>query len=493
MSFNVTRYTLWLIILTLFLCSSSPLLAATFTVNSTLHGTDANGATTTLVEAIQQANAAGGSNIIVLPANTVFTADDTLFTDSTSAGRTMYPAITTTIQIQGNGSTLDATGKNARFFYVSGSGALTLTQINLVGGKAKGGDGGAGNFMGGGGGAGMGGAIFVNGSTASVTLQRCSVRNCSAIGGVGGFFASLSGNGGGGGGMGGAGDSGGGGGGGGPRSAGSGTNGGDSVGGNAGANNGGVGGGGGGGTSGNAGDGGFGGGGGGGYVSGGTGGNAGAGGFGGGGGASFSGGTAGSAGTFGGVGGHYISGGNSKGGSGAGLGGAIFNNQGTVTLENTFLLNNSATGGDGAAGTSGFSGDSTASGAGCGLGGGVFNYDGTVSFKHVTASGNKVATGSTTAAQATGGVLYNYDAAGGSTPAVTLYNSILANSTFTNAAGVDVLNTGSGTISAPSSNVVETSSGTLTGTPADIRPATRIKHNIQRVGWRIPARRQPCV
>ncbi|MEQ1752289.1 MAG: hypothetical protein ABL974_22905, partial [Prosthecobacter sp.] len=91
---------------------------ASLTVNSTRHGTDANGATTTLVEAIQQANAAGaGPHTINLPAVTVFTSDDTLFIDGTSAGRTMYPAITTNITILGNGSTLDATGKNARFFY----------------------------------------------------------------------------------------------------------------------------------------------------------------------------------------------------------------------------------------------------------------------------------------------------------------------------------------------------------------------------------------
>jgi len=123
--------------------------AATYTVNSTAHGTDSNAATTTLVEAIQQANTAGGANVIELATGGVYSSDDTVFIDGTSAGRTMYPAITTTITIHGNGATLDATGKNARFFYVSGSGSLVLEDINLNGGKAQGGTGAGGNFGGG--------------------------------------------------------------------------------------------------------------------------------------------------------------------------------------------------------------------------------------------------------------------------------------------------------------------------------------------------------
>ena len=61
----------------------------TITVNSTAHGTDANPGTTTLVEAIQQANTLGGSNTIVLPTGGSFVSDDTVFIDNTSLGRTM--------------------------------------------------------------------------------------------------------------------------------------------------------------------------------------------------------------------------------------------------------------------------------------------------------------------------------------------------------------------------------------------------------------------
>ncbi|NBV21144.1 MAG: hypothetical protein EBS05_04375, partial [Proteobacteria bacterium] len=116
--------------------------AATYTVNSTAHGTDASSATTTLVEAIQKANTAGGTQIIELAAGATYLADDTVYIDNTErTGRTLYPRITCNLTINGNGATLDATGKKARFFVVGGSGALTLNQMNLVGAKAKGGNG----------------------------------------------------------------------------------------------------------------------------------------------------------------------------------------------------------------------------------------------------------------------------------------------------------------------------------------------------------------
>ncbi|HQR35406.1 MAG TPA: Ig-like domain repeat protein, partial [Blastocatellia bacterium] len=435
---------------------------ATITVNSALHGTDGNGATTTLVEAIQQANTAGGSNTIVLPSAGYFPSDDTVFIDSTTLGRTMYPAITSNITIQGNGSVLDATGKNARFFYVTGSGSLTLEQINLVGGTAKGGDGASGNFGSGGGGAGLGGAIYVNGATASLTMRRASILSSVAQGGAS-ILGVLSGNGGAGGGGGGMGGNGAASGGGGPRSAASGNTGGDGVGGNGGANNGGPGGGGGGGIEpSTAGNGGFGGGGGAGWRNLSFFGACGTGGFGGGGGGllSVSGGTGCAGGAFGGQGGAYNGSGNAQGGGGAGLGGGIFNFQGTVTLENVTLASNRAVGGD--TGTSG-----NGVGAGTGAGGGLFNYDGTVTMKHVTVNGNTVGTGSFAPTVATGGAIYNYDAAGGATPSITLFNSIMANSVYTNATGVEAVNTGSGTITASgaaSTNIIETSSGTITGT-----------------------------
>lgn len=205
-------------------------------------------------------------------------------------------------------------------------------------------------------------------------------------------------------------------------------------------------------------------------------GSPGAGGFGAGGGAvsgGTSGTTGGAAGTFGGYGQRYIVNGWANGGGGGGLGGAIFNYSGSVVLENVSLLTNSATGASGTFNDPVFGSDGQRAGAGSGVGGAIFNYDGTVSLKHVTAHANTVATGATTPGVATGGAIYNYDAPGGSTPAVTIYNSILANSIFTNATGADVMNSGSGTIAASgaaNTNLLETTSGTVTGTFLNVDP-----------------------
>lgn len=443
-------------------------------VNSTVHGTDSNPATTTLVEAIQQANATTGPDIIQLPSMTTFLSDHALFIDGTSAGRTMYPSISSNITIQGAGSTLDASGKNARFFYVSGAGNLTLEDMNLVGGKAQGGDGAGGNFAGGGGGAGMGGAIFVDGSLASLTVRNTMIANSLAKGGIGTISVSLGGPGGGGGGMGGNGDNSGGGG---PRNAASGNTGGNGVGGNGGANNGGFGGGGGGGISPSAsGAGGFGGGGGGGWSNLPSFGTAGAGGFGGGGGGTTTGSTTPFAvgGAFGGRGGAYNSGGFASGGGGAGLGGAVFNYQGKVTLENVFLVQNNAVGGNGQP-TNGV-------GAGSGAGGGIFNYDGMVTLKHVTIAKNTVGTDvpANNPGLATGGAVYNYDAPGGTIPSVSISNSILSNSTYTNATGVEAVNDGAGTIQVVgvgNSSLVTSSTG-LTGTVLTADPQLSLLESI---------------
>lgn len=72
------------------------------------------------------------------------------------------------------------------------------------------------------------------------------------------------------------------------------------------------------------------------------------------------------------------------GGGGAGMGGAIFNDAGTVTIINSTLTSNSATGG----GTA----DSLA-GNGFGYGGAIFNFNGTLSLDYVTVSFNQVAKG----------------------------------------------------------------------------------------------------
>jgi hypothetical protein len=350
--------------------------------------------------------------------------------------------------------------------YVSpGPGKLTLRDVTLRGGEARGGD-----SRGGGGGAGMGGAIFSQGTVTidSSTLTGNSAQGGSAhyqLAGTGGGgmgeSSPLGGEAGGGfgpgvfgGGTGGTGgqDAGGGGGagfavgenggdadccpystggaGGGPATGtgGNGANGsgpggagGDGSGGGgtsfgtlsddtggafgqggqgtgSGGAGGGVGGGGGGGSYG-AGGGGFGGGGG--YGSGEYTGHGGSGGFGGGGGGGLKG-----------VGAPGFGGGTPegpRGGGGAGMGGAIFNMQGTLTIVDSTIAGNSATGGS-----------DSVSDHGKGIGGAVFNLSGTFTATDSTFAGNSAAY---YAAQ-----IYNlvYDGHTARTAQTTLRDSIVA-------------------------------------------------------------------
>jgi len=282
-----------------------------------------------------------------------------------------FLVITNHIRINGLGvaNLTISGGGTSRIFWIQ-NGAITIQNLTLANGYAKGGDGN-------GGGMGAGGAIFMHegkeGGTGSINLSLVNVNlsNNRAVGGnassdeIGG--GGLGGNGGvyirtfpgfiliqgGGGGV--LGNGGG--------AGGSVTNGGDNIGGTNGgisifgnggnrgtvAGNGGFGGGGGGGTE--AGNGGFGGGGG-----GGTGG--GHGGFGGGGG----GGTSGGSGGFGGGGGtgNSISaggfGGGNAGGGGMGAGGAIFVASGNLSLTGVNFTNNNATRGTGANNGKGYGG-----------------------------------------------------------------------------------------------------------------------------------------
>ncbi len=294
-----------------------------------------------------------------------------------------YPAVITlssghlvidnnlTITGPGSGQLTISGNDTSRVIWISG-GTVTLSNLTISDGYAKGGNGGNGGPRAGAGGAGLGGALFVN--TGVVTLSNIIFQDNQAIGGNGGGTNATGHAGGGGGGMWGNGGNGstdgsdpgtcGGGGGGGGLTG----NGGDGAGGFSATNGGaaGAGGGGrggdndgynpesgdpgsdygGGGGAGNAidsygrggGNGGFGGGGGGSNNSSGTTGGTstgGTGGFGGGGG----GGTyaVGSAGAFGGNG---CDGG--PGGGGGGLGGAVFVRQGTLNLVNAGFFNNTA-------------------------------------------------------------------------------------------------------------------------------------------------------
>ena len=269
-------------------------------------------------------------------------------------------------------------------------GNLTLEDLTLSGGQAQGGigQGGAGFAGGGGGGGGLGGAIFNEGT---LTLLNSTLSGNTAAGGTGG--------------QGGTGTVGG---------AGGGLTGGGGAGASGIAYPGGLGGGGGGGSTtpiipGN-------------YYN-----STGFGGFGGGGGGAgqFSAlGASGNANFNAGFGaGHGGSsnglGTGGAGGGGAGMGGAIFNygggptGSGILTITNSTLAGNTATGGAGGAA----GGHNPAGASGSGLGGAVFNYNGAITVYDSTISGN-------TADQ--GGGIYSVIGTGHQT--LTLNNTILTGS-----------------------------------------------------------------
>ncbi len=420
-----------------------------------------------LIADMNTANSNGQSNTINLTASTY----DLLNIDNYWYGPNGLPAISSNLTIHGNGAVLqrdsDANGE-FRLFYVSGgmelsAGSLTMDNVTLEGGIAKGGDSNAG-----GGGMGAGGAIFNQGT---LTLSAVTLTNNEALGGssgdggagnggggMGGGSPALDSNGGGfGGSLGGTyGGVGGGGGGGGFVA---GANGSDSQGGGKGGfanlgegdggngnsnqgsdgdfgnggsggsgGGGGVGGGGGDGASNLVGSGGFGGGGG----SGGSNSVVGKGGFGGGGGGGEGSGGSGGSGGFG-----AGNGSSGTGGGGAGLGGAIFNmgadsadaGSGQATLINCTLTANTAQGGDAIIIDTG----SNAGAPGNGYGGAIFNLDGQVVLQDDTVAANTVKDGSGAATGgAAGGAVYNlgygHDIDTGAKVSATLVlnNSILA-------------------------------------------------------------------
>ena len=485
--------------------------------------------TTAAADLIAQINAANdettnpGQDTLTLSTGCTYT-----FTaaDNYWYGPNALPAISSDIVIEGNGAVLEIGGAptRLRFFFVGaspttfvspGEGTLTLRNMTLRGGIARGGDGSPSNSGGGGGGGGMGGAIFTQGALA---LDQVTLDGNSAMGGNGTF-----GGGGAGGGMGsdgngldgggfggpvtpatgcalgvgGSGDAVGGGGGAGfgcGENGATGTNGGGGGGtpngmGGQGANLGGGGNGSGGGgaststsgySGGSFGSGGLGdgvghGGGGGGGVGGGGGGayyeNGGGGGFGGGGGYGYnqSANGGGGGGFGGGGGGGYLGGGsggfgggdgggNYSGGGGAGLGGAIFNHTGTLTITNSTLANNSAAGGA--------AGDSNSMN-GSGLGGAIFNLNGNVTLQYTTIAHNTAAAGTSTGtggiAEGAGVYALGYDSATVVSSTITLVGSLLANNTGDiNTTGIDFYNGQPGTVAGGASNR-GTATATFTG------------------------------
>ncbi|KAA6465232.1 hypothetical protein DYQ86_04615 [Acidobacteria bacterium AB60] len=115
----------------------------------------------------------------------------------------------------------------------------------------------------------------------------------------------------------------------------------------------------------------------------------------------------------------YTSYGGSAFGAGAGMGGAIFNHGGSLTVLNSTLSGNSATGGAGTGGS-----------GGAGFGGAIFNLNGTVSISFSTLDANSVTAGSG-GSGASGGAVYSvgYNLLTGQAAALQIDNSILADTT----------------------------------------------------------------
>jgi hypothetical protein len=175
-----------------------------------------------LVQAFHDTNIANGGSIVLAVGCVYQLAAPAPVEDlGFFFGPTGLPVVTSTIVVEGNGATIrrDPAAAAFRLITVAGpagqipgaapvyphAGALTLRNLTLAGGQARGGAGGASATDGGGGGAGLGGAILDQGT---VTLEAVTITGCVAQGGAGGG-AGL--GGGGGGGLGGAGAGGGGG------------------------------------------------------------------------------------------------------------------------------------------------------------------------------------------------------------------------------------------------------------------------------------------
>ena len=112
------------------------------------------------------------------------------------------PAIQNNLVINGNGNGINGKGSYRPFFVNASNCTVQINALTLANGLAQGGDGGLGHG-GGGGGAGLGGAIFLNAGT--LTVSNVNFANNTAVGGNGspGFNGATTGAFGGGGGGGG--------------------------------------------------------------------------------------------------------------------------------------------------------------------------------------------------------------------------------------------------------------------------------------------------
>lgn len=166
-----------------------------------------------LITAINTANTAGGANVIQLKSGCTYTL---VAPDNYWYGPTGLPPITSDLTIEpeqgGTGITIERSSAGGtpkfRLFYVNGAptttggalagaGHLTLRNVTLRGGLARGGNG----ASGGGGGLGAGGAIFAQGQ---VDLVGVTLSGNTAEGGAGSTLGTAPGGGGGMGGNGGS-------------------------------------------------------------------------------------------------------------------------------------------------------------------------------------------------------------------------------------------------------------------------------------------------
>jgi hypothetical protein len=175
------RGALWILalIVVAFAAFSSPARANNYVVNSTLD----DGSSGTLRWAINQANAAGSGTHAIsfsLPSGATITLSSSLPPLNNGSG---------SIVIDGSGASgLTVSGNNtSRVFFVY-AGNVTVSDLNIADGLAKGGNGGSTPSNGGGGGLGAGGALFVN-QGANVTVQDVTFNHNAAVGGNGGTLS----------------------------------------------------------------------------------------------------------------------------------------------------------------------------------------------------------------------------------------------------------------------------------------------------------------
>jgi hypothetical protein len=413
-----------------------------------------------LREAVDQANANPGVDTITFaPALAGQTVNLSIAGDS-SFGRTAL-VIDTEILMLGltgnSGVTIAWDGtepaptlgvpSGLRLFRVTNTGNLSIEDLTLSNGTVRGGNGVPASPAGGGAGAGLGGAIFSQGT---LNINRSTLSGNLAVGGNGGGGDHTFGGGGPGGGP-------------------NGGAGGAYIG-NRNGQPGGFGGGGGGGGGGITG-----------------GGHGGAGGFGGGGGGGgqHGGGPAGigGAGGFGGGAGGNANpayqGGGGSGGGGAGLGGAIFNHGGLLTITNSTFSSNTAQGGLGGTPISSFG---SPGGPGAGLGAAVFNLNGIMTVTNSTLADNTATNGGGSAGSGDAGAIYNLAHETNATSGIiaanatlNLKNVIAADSSATS----DVVNhqrAGAllATVNATDPNIVETpivnTGGTVNGSVSNVDP-----------------------